>query len=196
MLKQIKARYFNRVSLVATDAEGKVVGFQLAREIHWHEEQQIELAYAGVARSFGNGGIFRRLIEAMKRHKLPLVAEVKADNKSNMRARLIRYGFQCSGEIEFQWRQDTGISDVLAAPHRLSGCHDCDISPPAAAAPVDASGAQPERRSGDEAADERPRLQTPGIPAVLACSRLLSCRLSESVPLCLLRMTRPPSGRK
>jgi len=33
------------------------------------------------------------------------------------------------------------------------------------------SGAGPERRSGDETADERPCLKTPGVPGVLAFSR-------------------------
>jgi len=38
--------------------------------------------------------VFRRLIEAEKRHGLPLVTEVKPDNKSDMAARLTRYHFQ------------------------------------------------------------------------------------------------------
>lgn len=37
--------------------------------------------------------VFRQLIEAEKQHKLPLVAEVKPDNKSDMDKRLTRYGF-------------------------------------------------------------------------------------------------------
>jgi hypothetical protein len=104
ILQQIKTSYFGGLSLVATDAEGKVIGFQLAREIRWFEELQISLAYAGVSASSEDGGIFRRLIEAMKSQILPLVAEVRAGNKSDMGARLMRYGFQCTGANEFQWR--------------------------------------------------------------------------------------------
>ena len=114
MLRQIKASYFGGFSLVATDANGQVIGFQLAREIRWLGERQISLAYAGVTSSFENRGIFRRLIEAMKRHMLPLVAEVKAGNKSDMGARLTRYGFQPSDASGFQWRPETDIGETVA----------------------------------------------------------------------------------
>jgi hypothetical protein len=43
------------------------------------------------------------------------------------------------------------------------------------------SGAQPERRSGDEAADERPRPRTPGIPGVL---RFIAILLAYFRDLC------------
>jgi hypothetical protein len=103
MHKQIKESYFDGFSIVATDVNGAIVGFQLSQKQHWFEETYVKLAYAGVTAAFENKGIFRRLIEAMKQHSLPLVAEVLPGNKSAMSLRLERYGFERVGDT-YRWQ--------------------------------------------------------------------------------------------
>jgi ribosomal protein S18 acetylase RimI-like enzyme len=107
MRQQMRDCYFDGNSLVATDRVGKIVAFQLAQERQWCGEQQINLAYVGVTPTFEGRGVLRQLIEAMKRQQLPLVAEVKSGNKSDMGARLRRMGFQLSGPCldgeEYRW---------------------------------------------------------------------------------------------
>lgn len=86
------------LSLVAVDANGQVVGFQLAeRTRHWHPEYVIHLVYAGVIARAEGHRIFRQFVEREKNHarahRLPLFAEVSHGNQSNMEATLERYGF-------------------------------------------------------------------------------------------------------
>jgi hypothetical protein len=82
------------LSFIAVDEDGVVVGFQLAKKTHWLDDVYIHLTYAAVTATASGKGVFRRLIDAQKGHDLPLVAQVKPDNKSEMVARLTRYGFR------------------------------------------------------------------------------------------------------
>jgi hypothetical protein len=82
------------VSLVAVDENGVVVGFQLAKRIHWFDDSYIHLTYAGVTAAAAGKGLFRRLVEAEKGHGLPLVAEVKPGNRSEMAIKLMHYNFR------------------------------------------------------------------------------------------------------
>jgi hypothetical protein len=83
--------------LVAIGSGETIVGFQLAEKIRRFDEDQVTLAYAGVAPAFENRGHFA------KNNQLPLVAEVKADNKCDMGVRLARYGFERCGDTNHQW---------------------------------------------------------------------------------------------
>jgi hypothetical protein len=99
MKRRINSYCHNGFSLVAVAENSEVVGFQLAekqlaRNSRCPDEWHIFLAYAGVATATEGQKVFRRLIEAEKRHGLPLVTEVKPDNKSDMAARLKHYNFQ------------------------------------------------------------------------------------------------------
>jgi L-amino acid N-acyltransferase YncA len=99
MKEQINSYCLNGFSFVAVNENGVVVGFQLAerglaRNDRSDDELYIYLAYAGVTAAAAKQKVFRRLIEAEKRHGLPLVTEVKPDNKSDMAARLTHYHFQ------------------------------------------------------------------------------------------------------
>ena len=99
MKEQINGYCLDGFSLVAVNENSAVVGFQLAqkrlaKDDDCPDELYIYLAYAGVTASTAGQKVFRRLIEAEKRHGLPLVTEVKPDNKSNMAARLMHYSFQ------------------------------------------------------------------------------------------------------
>ena len=99
MKEQINGYCLDDFSLVAVNENGVVVGFQLAEKrstegFRCPDELYIYLAYAGVTASAAEQKVFRRLIEAEKRHGLPLVTEVKPDNKSEMAARLMHYNFR------------------------------------------------------------------------------------------------------
>jgi hypothetical protein len=93
MKDQINVRYLNHFSVVAVNNDGVVVGFQLAQERKADDARYIYLAYAGVTHSAQGNKAFTQLIEAEKHHKLPLVAEVRKDNKSHMAERLMHRGF-------------------------------------------------------------------------------------------------------
>ena len=82
------------LSYVAVDENGVVVGVQLAKKVRWFDEDYIYLTYAGVTVAARGKNVFTQLIDAEKRHGLPLVAKVKPDNKSEMVARLTRYEFR------------------------------------------------------------------------------------------------------
>ena len=71
-----------------------VVGFQLAKRMCWNGDMYIHLAYAAVTTRAAGNKVFRQLIKAEKLFGLPLVAEVKAENKGAMVDRLRRYHFQ------------------------------------------------------------------------------------------------------
>jgi hypothetical protein len=68
----------------------------------------IHLTYAGVTAAASGKKVFRRLIDAEKGHGLPLVAVVKPGNKSEMVARLTRYGFRpfSNAPVNFAYRWD------------------------------------------------------------------------------------------
>ncbi len=90
-----------RLSLVATDDQGRVVGFLLARHqlprafALWGEiyPKGLELPYAGVTKSARKRGVFHCLIERVKKRKLPLYATVHHTNQSGMAERLAKIGF-------------------------------------------------------------------------------------------------------
>ncbi|MGO9459947.1 MAG: hypothetical protein ACLPWS_16815 [Rhodomicrobium sp.] len=99
MKEQISDYCLDDFSLVAVNENSVVVGFQLAerrlaRNNPCPDELHIYLAYAGVTTDAAGQKVFRRLIEAEKRQGLPLVTEVKPDNKSDMAARLTHYNFR------------------------------------------------------------------------------------------------------
>jgi L-amino acid N-acyltransferase YncA len=109
-MKEEFNRYcLNDVSLIAANENGVVVGFQLAERrvidgFRGPDEPYIFLAYAGVTASAAEQKVFRRLIETEKRYGLPLVTEVKSDNKSNMAARLMHYNFRPHISIDGNYR--------------------------------------------------------------------------------------------
>jgi L-amino acid N-acyltransferase YncA len=113
MKEQINRYCLDDVSLVAINENGVVIGFQLAERrsaegFRCPDELYIYLAYAGVTAAAAGQKVFRQLIEAEKRFELPLVTEVKPDNKSDMAARLLHYKFQpySSYDINGNYRWD------------------------------------------------------------------------------------------
>jgi hypothetical protein len=94
MRKQITDYCLDGHSIVAVDENGVVIGFQLARIKSWHGDPYIDLRYAGVTAVAADKKVFRRMIEIQKGHRMPLLAEVKPDNKSQMAIRLQHYGFR------------------------------------------------------------------------------------------------------
>ena len=96
------------LSLVAVDEHGGVVGFQLAKRICYCGDTYIYLTYAGVTDAASGNKVFRRLIAAEKGYGLPLVAQVKPGNKSEMVARLLHYEFQPTSDahIDHAYRWD------------------------------------------------------------------------------------------
>ena len=99
MKEQINRYCRDDFSLVAVNENGMVVGFQLAERrlvkgFRCPDELYIYLAYAAVTAAAEGQKVFRKLIEAEMRHGLPLVTEVKPDNKSDMAARLTHYHFR------------------------------------------------------------------------------------------------------
>jgi hypothetical protein len=94
MRQQICDCYLTECSLVAVYKNGAVVGFQLARQKCYVGELYIHLAYAAVTPPAAGNKVFKRLIEAEKKFDLPLVTEVRPNNKSEMAARLLRYQFR------------------------------------------------------------------------------------------------------
>jgi hypothetical protein len=95
------------LSIVAVDENGTVVGFQLAEKICWYDPC-IMLLYAGVTAVATDKKVFRRMIEKMKEHRVPLLAKVKPENRSEMAKRLQRYGFRSdvNGPSKFGYRWD------------------------------------------------------------------------------------------
>ncbi len=82
------------LSYVAVDEHDVVVGVQLAKKLCWVGKDYIHLTYAGVTAAARGKKVLTRLIAAEKGRGLPLVTQVKPDNKSDMVARLKCYGFQ------------------------------------------------------------------------------------------------------
>ena len=108
MRKQITDYCLDGLSIVALDEHGIVIGFQLAQIKKWHSDPYIDLRYAAVTAVAADKKVFRRMIEIMKKHQMPLLAEVKPDNKSEMANRLQRYGFRSdvNGPSNFGYRWD------------------------------------------------------------------------------------------
>jgi hypothetical protein len=61
------------------------------------------LTYAGVTAAATGRKVFRELIIAEKKHGLPLVAEVKPGNKSDMAMRLHNYKFRPWSDFTYRW---------------------------------------------------------------------------------------------
>ncbi len=109
--EQINRYCLDDFSLVAVNENAVVVGFQLAEKrliegFRRPDEEYVFLAYAGVTASAAEQKVFRRLIETEKQHGLPLVTEVKPDNKSEMAARLMHYNFRSHISIDGNYRWD------------------------------------------------------------------------------------------
>jgi N-acetylglutamate synthase-like GNAT family acetyltransferase len=79
-------------SWVAVNADGRVVGFVLARA-DFHEKQAISLRYIGVSGDSRRQGIFAALMEKLKSNGVPLSASVLHNNRSAMADRLVKIGF-------------------------------------------------------------------------------------------------------
>ena len=102
------------LSRVALDAAGSVIGFLLV-EPDEHERFQLEngalhLAYAGVTRASRGNGALRALVTDVMDEGVPLSANVKTANTSEMLRRLQRLGFgilvERSDEIELRWSRE------------------------------------------------------------------------------------------
>jgi len=99
-------------SLVATDANGMIIGFVLAkadvRERFFKSNQAVSIRYIGVKHSWRQRGIFADLMQRMKAAQRPLKASVLHTNKGQMADRLSKLGFtiEKSGDTEtdFAWR--------------------------------------------------------------------------------------------
>jgi hypothetical protein len=89
-------------SLVAVEADGKVVGFILARPDAYENKAAIQMPYGGVTAAFRCRKIFSALVEKLKANGVPLIAHVLHDNKSDMENTLMKRGFT---EIDYNAKQ-------------------------------------------------------------------------------------------
>ncbi len=90
---EIRQCHQTKRSLVAVDADGKVVGFVLARPDAHEGKAAIYLPYVGVRTASRRRGIFSTLVEKLKANGVPLIANVLHDNGSGMGDILVRSGF-------------------------------------------------------------------------------------------------------
>jgi hypothetical protein len=93
-------------SWVATDKDGTVVGFALARG-DFHDPPAISLRYIGVSANSRRSGIFATLMNKLKANGVPLTASVLHSNRSDMANRLVKIGFTKVGsdtkQTKFKW---------------------------------------------------------------------------------------------
>jgi hypothetical protein len=80
-------------SWVAVDANGKVIGFLLARPDAREGRAAISVQYVGVTVGSRRRGVFSTLIEKLKANGVPLIATVLHNNQSSMADRLVKNGF-------------------------------------------------------------------------------------------------------
>jgi len=98
-------------SWVALDERERIIGFVLVDpellERHYAEHEILELRYAGVASEHRSRGIFATLIAKVLARMVPVTAIVPPQNRSNMAARLEKFGFRQTGspggERIFRW---------------------------------------------------------------------------------------------
>jgi GNAT superfamily N-acetyltransferase len=98
-------------SWVALDERERIIGFVLVDpellERHYAEHEILELRFAGVASEHRGQGIFRTLVARVLARMVPVTAIVPPQNRSNMAARLARFGFRQTAspgsEQHFRW---------------------------------------------------------------------------------------------
>ncbi len=86
-------------SLVALDANGKVVGYALA---YATGEDGIELVYLGVTGAARGKGVCSGIVARLKERGVPITASVRHNNKSSMAERFGRLGFKVLQKQEEQ----------------------------------------------------------------------------------------------
>jgi hypothetical protein len=90
---EIKQCQQSTKSWVAVDADGKVIGFALARPDVHDDKAAIYLPYVGVSAASRRSRIFSTLVEKLKANGVPLIANVLHDNHSGMADILAKNGF-------------------------------------------------------------------------------------------------------
>jgi ribosomal protein S18 acetylase RimI-like enzyme len=99
-------------SWVATDADGKIIGYALAEMA----ADTISLFYLGVAKKARGQHISTALVSKLKESGGPIVTDVQSDNKSSMVERFERFGFVKTptvfpGKTKLRWEKPaTGTS--------------------------------------------------------------------------------------
>ena len=98
-------------SWVALDERERIIGFVLVDpellERHYAEHEILDLRYAGVAPEHRGQGIFTALIAKVLARMVPVTVTVSPQNRSNMAARLEKFGFRQTaspgGERVLRW---------------------------------------------------------------------------------------------
>jgi N-acetylglutamate synthase-like GNAT family acetyltransferase len=92
---------------VAVDANGKVIGFALARPDLRAKDTATSLKYIGVGGNSRGLGISSNLVNKLKAKGVPLTANVLSGNQSAMPDRLVRFGFtkveSDDKQTKFRW---------------------------------------------------------------------------------------------
>jgi hypothetical protein len=92
-------------SLVALDADGKVVGYALAEG---DGKEGISLVYLGVTGVARGKRICSGIVALLKEHGMPITASVRHNNKSAMAGRFERPGFEVletqQDQTKFRWQ--------------------------------------------------------------------------------------------
>ena len=93
-------------SWVATDADGKIIGYALAEKA----ADTISLVYLGVAKKARGQHISTALVSKLKECGVPIVTDVQSDNKSSMVDRFERFGFVkaptvFAGKTKLRWEK-------------------------------------------------------------------------------------------
>jgi len=103
-------------SWIALDERDRIIGFVLVDpellERHYAEHEILELRYAGVAPEHRGHGVFAALIAKVLARLVPVTVTVSPQNRSDMAARLEKFGFRQTGspggERGFRWDPGTG----------------------------------------------------------------------------------------
>lgn len=88
-LRRIDGTVATGLSWVAVDVDDKVVGYALA----FTHDNTIHLDYLGVSKIARGQHISSALVSKLKEARLPIVTNVRPDNKSSMAERFERFGF-------------------------------------------------------------------------------------------------------
>jgi hypothetical protein len=103
--KELVARLVaSRASLVALDADGKIVGYALAEP----DGKGLSLFYLGVTGAARDKHVCSGIVARMKEHRLPITASVRHNNKSSMAERFEHLGFKVlekqQDQTKFRWQ--------------------------------------------------------------------------------------------
>jgi GNAT superfamily N-acetyltransferase len=98
-------------SWVALDERERIIGFVLVDpellERHYAEYEILDLRYAGVAPEHRGHGVFGTLLAKVLARLVPVTTTVPPQNRSDMAARLEKFGFRQTGspggERTFRW---------------------------------------------------------------------------------------------